>query len=332
MKIHRFARYPLTAAFLLLACQPVLAAADDEEEEQEPWNARWTLAAGTEIDQQSNRGAEVEIGYLLTPTTSVKLDANSSAYSQTLSNGFHSNGVEFGASHDFRHWTLVGAVGTWQASDILTAVEGKLGADLRFKPWTVGILGMYRRSDFESLSVTSAITLADGTVVPVPTTPTVATCKLTNQGFNGHGSYAGDVWGFHAAFTSYQYKNANCSYGDNTGIVEALLHPDKNVFMQLEAPLVSELETIGVRRIGHQNTLLSSELEAGASWKRNDLIVSLGVAHQEEYFSGATSNTLTTTGTADLGHNSGVDVTLGYTRGDTVVSGAFIGFAFRAHF
>jgi len=332
MKTRRFARYPLAAALLLLACQSVLAADDDEEEDQEPWNARWTLAAGTEIDQQSNRGAELEIGYLLTPKTSLKLEANSSAYSQTLSNGFHSNGVEFGASHDFKHWTLVGAVGTWQASDILTAAEAKLGADLRFSPWTIGILGMYRRSDFESINVTTAITLPDGTVLPAPTTPTVATCKLTNQGFNGHGAYAGAVWGFHAAFTSYQYKNANCSFGADTTGPEALLHPDKDVFVQLESVLVSQLETIGVRRIGHQNTLLSSEMDAGASWKRADLIVSLDVAHQQEYFSGATSNTLAATGTADLGHNSGVDVTLGYTRGDTVVSGAFIGFAFRAHF
>ncbi len=322
------ARYPLVAVLLLLACQPVLAAADDEEEEQEPWNARWSLTAATQVDQQSNRGAEVEIGYLLTSTTNLRFAGNSTAYSPTLSNGFHSNGVAAGVGHDFKHFTVTGAIGRWQDTDILTATEGKLDADFRFKPWTIGLLGLYRRSGFEPLNVKSTITLTDGTALPVTA---VSSCTLSNEGVGVHGAFAGDIWGAHASFMSYQYKNGNCSFGKTTGL-DALKHPAKDEFVQLEAVLVDQLSTIGVRRIGRENTLLSSEFDGGASWRRQDLIVSLDFSHQADYFSGSASNTIAATGTADLGHNSGVDVTLGLTRGNTVVQGAFVGFAFRAHF
>ena len=322
-------RYPLIALLLLLACQPALAAAVDEDEETpEPFNASWALAGSTEVDQQSNRGAEVEIGYALTPTTRVRVGADSVAFSATQSNGFHSNGVELGAAHDFKHWTVSGSVGTWQDSDIVTAKEGKLGVDLNFRPWSIGLRGLYRSSAFESLAVDTTVTLRDGSLLPVHA---VSKCKLTNQGVGAHGEFVGAVWGAHATFMSYSYKNGNCSYGSATGL-DLLLHPNHDEFVQLEATLVDQMSVAGVRRIGYQNTLLSSLLEGGVSWTHNDLIVSLNIAHQAEYFSTATSNTLAATGTADMGHNSGVDVTIGYTRGDTVSSGAFVGFGFRAHF
>lgn len=324
------ARYSLLAALLMLAAQPAFAAAvddEDEDEPPEPFNARWSLAGSTEVDQQSNRGAEVAIGYALTPSTRVSLSGNSIAYSGTESNGFHSNGMELGAAHDFKHWTLSGAIGRWQDSDIVTATEGKLGFDLRFRPWTIGITGLYRRSEFESLPVET--TLAPG--APAATaTPAVSTCKLTNQGFGAHGEYAGSVWGAHASFTSYQYKKASCDIAANgTDVTVKLDHDD---FVQLEAILVDQMSLVGVRRIGYQNTELSSLLEGGASWTHGDLIVHLDLVHQAEYFSKNSSNTFAATGTADLGHNSGVDVTLGYTQGNTVSSGAFVGFGFRAHF
>ena len=325
----RSARYPLAAALLLLACQSAFAAGDDEEEDQEPWSSRWSLAGATQVDQQSNRGAAVAIGYSVTPTTAVRLSASSTAYSATQSNGFHSNGIEFGAGHDFSRITISGALGTWQASDILTASEGKFGVDLRFKPWSIGLRGMYRRSKFDSLTVNSTITLADGTTLPLVNA--IASCTLSNKGFGAHGEFAGAVWGAHATLMAYQYKNANCSYGMVTGL-DALFHPSKDEFVQLESVRVAELALIGVRPIGRENTLLSSEFNGGASWKRNDLIVALDYTRQAEYIKGGRSNTIAATGTADLGHNSGVDVTIGLTRGNTVVRGAFVGFGFRAHF
>ena len=329
MKRLHGARYPLAAVLLLLACQPALAAGADEEEEQEPLTARWSLAAATQVDQQSNRGAALAIGYAVAPTTAVRLSANSNAYSATQSNGFHSNGVEFAVGHDFSHISVSGALGTWQASDILTASEGKLGVDLRFKPWSIGLRGMYRRSSFDRVTVNQVITLPDGTMLPVANA--VASCTLSNEGIGAHGEFAGEVWGAHATFMTYQYKNANCSYGKTTGL-DALLHPSKDEFKQLESVLVAQLALIGVRPIGRENTLLSSEFNGGASWKRNDLIVALDFTRQAEYFTGGSSNTIAATGTADLGHNSGVDVTIGLTRGNTVVNGAFVGFGFRAHF
>ena len=324
----RNARYPLVAALLVLACQPVLAAGDEDEEEQEPWNARWSLAGVLEVDQQSNRGLEAEVGYLVTPTTSVRVAGNSTAYSQTLSNGFHSAGIELGAAHEFKRFTLSAALGRWQDSDILTATEGRIGADLHFRPWSIGATALYRRSDFEPLNVNTTVTLSDGTALPVLAT---STCKLNNTGLGAHGEYAGRIWGGHASFTSYQYKAGKCSFGDVLGL-DALDRPDKNEFAQLEATLVDQLSTIGVRRIGRENTLMSSEMNAGASWRHQDFIVSLDYTRQTDYFSGNGSNTLFATGTADMGHNSGVDLVLGLTRGSTISGGAFVGFAVRAHF
>lgn len=322
----RDARYALLALLMLLAVRPALAAGDDDEEEQEPWNARWSLAGVVEVDQQSNRGVAAEVGYALNPTTSLRVAGNSTAFSPTLSNGFHSAGVEAGASHDFKRFSLSAAIGRWEATDILRATEGKLGVDVHLNPWTLGLNGLYRRSNFESLNVNTAVTLLDGTLLPVETT---ATCSLTNTGIGARGLWTGQVWSARARFMTYQYQSAKCSFGNPTGL-DALTRPVKDLFVQLEAPYVDQLETIGVRRIGRENTLESTEFGGGASWKHQDFIVSLDYTRQTEYFSGVSSDTLTATGTADMGHNSGVDLVLGYTRG--VSQGAFVGFVVRAHF
>ena len=326
----RNARSPLLVAFLVLACQPAFAAAaaDDDEEEQEPWNARWSLEGAVEVDQQSNRGLEAAVGYALTPTTSVRFAGNSTAFSPTLSNGFHSNGVQLGAGHDFKRFSVSGAISHWQDSDILRATEGKLGLDLHSNRWSMGLTGMYRRSNFEALAVNTTVALTGGTLLPVTA---VSTCKLNNTGAGAHGEYSGQIWSARARFQSYQYKAGDCTFGKATGLA-VLNHPDKNEFVQLEAILVNQLATIGVRRIGHENTLLSSEFGGGGSWRHQDFIVSLDYTRQAEYFTGNSSATLTATGTADMGHNSGVDLVLGYTRGNTVSQGAFVGFVVRAHF
>jgi hypothetical protein len=322
------ARYSLLAALLIAAGQPVLAATDDDEEEQEPWDARWAVAIVAEVDQQSNRGIAGEVGYAWTPSTSVRLAGNSIAYSEVPGNGFRAQGVELGASHDFKRFALSGAVARWQDSDFLTAEELKLGADLRQKPWFAGLSAMLRRSGFDVVNVNSSITLLDGTLLPVQAP---ASCKMLNDGIGVHGGYAGDVWGLHGDVRGYQYRTPTCSFGKVVGL-EVLDHPTKNEFVQLLAPLVTQLSTVGVRRIGSDNVLLSSALDGGASWKHEDFIVRLDYARQREYLGGMTSNTVFATGTADMGHNSGVDLVIGLTRGRTVSSGGFVGFAVRAHF
>ncbi|HXQ64687.1 MAG TPA: hypothetical protein VN787_07520 [Steroidobacteraceae bacterium] len=318
------AGYPLLAVLALAVCQPAAAA---DEEQQAPSDARWSLALGTEVDQQTNRGFEGEVGYALTPNSSVRLAANSVSYYALASNGFSSQGLELGASHNFARWTLDGAVGRWQDTDILTAEELKLGADLPLRPWSIGLRGMLRRSGFEPLGIDTTVTLRDGTQLPVAAT---SSCTLDNTGLGLHGAFGGEVWGAYLTAMNYQYRDASCSF-DTPGL-EALHHPDRAEFSQLEATLVDPLETVGVRRIGRENALLASDFDAGTSWKHEDLIVSLDFAHQKEYFSGAHSNTLSATGTADLGDKSGVDLTVGLTRGSTVQSGAFMGLAVRAHF
>jgi hypothetical protein len=328
MPSQGFIRYLLLAALLLGAGPAALAATDDDEEEPEAWDARWMIALSTEVDQQSNRNIEADAGYAWTPTTSVRVAANSVAYSEVPGNGFHAQGVELGAQHDFKRWSLSGAIARWQDSDVVTVEEGKLGADLRLKPWIFGVSAMLRRSGFDATKDNTTVTLPDGTQLAVKAT---SSCKMNNEGYGVHGAYAGDIWGGHAELRSFQYKNASCSFGTATGL-DALTHPTRAEFVQLEAALVTELKTVGVRRIGRDNALLANALEVGASWKHQDFVVRLDFERQKDYFSGNSSDTLFATGTADMGHGSGVDLVVGLTRGSTVVQGAFVGFAVRAHF
>ncbi len=324
-----FVRLPLLAVLLLAVCQPAWAAADeDEEEPEQPWDARWALSGATIVDQQSNRVLEAEGSYAWTPATSVRLAGNSIAYSEVPGNGFHAQGVELGAQHDFKRWSLAGAIARWQDSDIVTVEEGKLAADLRLKPWTFGASAMLRRSGFEPTNVNGNITLDGGTVLAVQA---ISSCKMNNEGFGAHGAWDGAIWGAHAEVHTYQYKTASCTFGTVTGL-DLLKHPTRTEFVQLEAPLVAQLETVGVRRIGRDNALLKNEIAGGASWKHEDFIVRLDVERQTDYFSGSSSDTFSATGTADMGHGSGVDLVIGLTRGGTVVQGAFVGFAVRAHF
>jgi hypothetical protein len=325
MTRHLSTRYSLLAVLVLAVCQPALAATDDEEQEES--DARWSLALGTQVDQQSNRGLDGEVGYALTPTTDVRLAGTSVDYTATNPNGFHSQGLELGAAHDFERWTLDGAVGRWQDTDIVTSKELKLGSDLKIAPWTIGLRGLLRRSDFEPLSLSKTVTLRDGTQLPVSA---VARCALDNTGIGLHGGYDGEVWGGYASAMNYQYRDSKCRF--NTPGLQALQRATRDELRQLLSAHVDRLAAVANRRIGRENTLLASEFAVGASWKHEDLVVSLDYAHQKEVFTGARSNTVSTTGTADLGDNNGVDVTLGLTRGATVKSGAFIGFAVRAHF
>jgi hypothetical protein len=319
------ARYPLVALLVLAACQPALGATDEEEQEES--NARWSLALGAQVDQDSNRGFDGEIGYELTPASSVRVAANSVDYTATNPNGFHSQGLELGASHDFVRWTLEGAVGRWQDTDIVTAKELKLGGDVGIGRWTIGPRGMLRRSDFDPLTVNKTVTLRDGSRLPVSA---VARCALDNTGLGLHGGYGGEVWGAYATAMSYQYRDSKCRF--NAPGLQALARANRAELRQLLATHVDRLGTVATRRIGRDNVLLDSEADAGASWKHEDLIVSLDYARQKEAFNGARSNTVSATGTADLGDNNAVDVTLGLTRGGTVKTGAFVGFAVRAHF
>jgi len=321
-------RHPLLALLLLAACQPALAAADDEEEEPEPWDARWSLAVATEVDQQSNRSIAGEAGYAWTPKTSVRVAGNTIAYSEVPGNGFRAQGVEFGAQHDFTRWSLSGTVARWQDSDIVTVEEGRLGGDLRLAQWSFGLGAMLRRSGFDATKVNKNVTLDNGTALAVNAT---SSCKMNNDGFGAHSAWSGAVWGAHAEFRGYQYKDASCTFGKVSGL-DLLRHPSRLEFVQLEAPLVVQLETVGLRRIGRDNVLLANAFDGGASWKHEDFVVRLDFERQSEYFSGKSSSTVFATGTADMGHGSGVDLVLGMTRGGGVLQGAFVGFAVRAHF
>ena len=322
-------RYPLLAALLLGASLQAMAAPeDDEDEPQEPFDARWSLAGSTVVDQQSNRSIAGEVGYAWTPATSVRFAGNSVAYSEVPGNGFHAQGVELGAQHDFKRWSLSGAIARWQDSDIVTVEEARLGASVRLARWSLGLDGSLRRAGFDSTAVNTTVTLTDGTQLPVQAT---SSCKMNNEGVGLHGGWAGDVWGAHADAHVYGYKTPKCSFGTVTGL-DVLEHPTRLEFAQLEAPLVSQLAVVGVRPIGRENALLANDVVGGASWRHEDFVVRLDVEHQRDYFSGNSSESLFATGTADMGHGSGVDLVIGLTRGSTVVQGAFVGFAVRAHF
>ncbi len=320
----------LLAALLLLAQVPAaVAAADDpdEDEAEEKVDAPWSLALGTQVDQLSTRGFTGELGRELTPNTALRLAADSTAYDSTNQAGFKSNGVELGATHDFERFAIQGAIARWQDTDLVTAKELKLDGDFRFEPWSVGLRAGYRRSTFDPFHTPVSVTLKDGTVVDANTT---SRCKLNNTALGLDGRFEGDVWGAYATLMEYQYQDAKCSVtarGKN-----ALSRADRLQLRDLSAGILDRLSVVATRRIGRQETLLDSSLDTGVSWKHDDLTVSLDYSHQKDFFIGAASNTYSVTGTADLGDHTGVDCTLGVTRGGGVTSGGFVGFALRAKF
>lgn len=319
----------LLAALLLLAQVPAALAADDpdEDEPEEKVDAPWSLALSTQVDQQSTRGFSGTLGRDLTTVTTVHATADSTSYDSNNQAGFTSNGIELGATHDWDRFSLEEAVARWQDTDLVTAKELKLGGDVHFDPWSVGLRTGYRQSNFNPFHATTAVTLKDGTTTDANTT---STCKLDNTALGLDGRFEGDVWGVYATAMDYQYQDAKCNVtakGKNV-----LSKADRQQLQALSSGILNKLSIVATRRIGRQETLLDSSLDTGISWKHNDLVVSLDFSRQKDFFIGATSNTLSVTGTADLGDHTGVDCTLGDTRGAGVTSGAFVGFALRAKF
>jgi hypothetical protein len=318
----------LCAALCLLALRPVLAADDpDEDEGDEAADAPWSLALATQVDQASTRGFMGELGRDLTANTAMRVTVDSTDFSSTNQAGFKSNGVELGASHEWKRFDIAGAVGRWQDVDLLTAKELKLAGDLRFDPWSVGLRGGYRRSDFDPFTSAAAVTLRSGIVVDAATR---SHCKMDNTSFGADGRFQGDVWGAYATIMSYQYRDAKCSYLAGTALQQARV--DRLELAALAGGVLDRLTAVATRRIGRDQTLLKSSIDAGASWKHDELVVSLDYSHQQEFLAGAASNTLSVTGTADLGDHAGVDCTIGLTRGGGVTQGGFVGFALRAKF
>jgi hypothetical protein len=322
----------LLAALLLFAQVPAAVAADDpdEDEPEQKVDAPWSLALGTQVDQLSTRGFTGELGRDLTPNTTLRFAADSTSYASnaaTAQAGFNSNGIELGATHDFERFSIAGAVARWQDTDLVTAKELKLGGDFHFDPWSVGLRTGYRRAKFDPFHTQISVTLKDGTVVDANTT---SRCTLDNTALGLDGRFEGDVWGFYATAMQYQYKDAKCGVTANGKNV--LSKADRQQLRDLSAGILDRLSGVATRRIGRQETLLDSSLDSGVSWKHDDLTVSLDYSHQKDFFIGAASNTYSVTGTADLGDHTGVDCTLGVTRGGNVTSGGFVGFALRAKF
>ncbi len=320
----------LLAALLLLAQLPAMAvtpAADpDEEEPQEQSDSRWGASLSTEVDQESTRGFAGELRYRVTPATDVHFAAESTSYTQTLNSGFTSQGVELGAGHEFKWFGIDAAVAHWQALDILAANEFRVGAELHVGPWSIGPRLGYRRSNFNPFDVT----VTDPTTGQ--TSAGAATCKLSNDAYGLDGRFQGSVWGAHATFMDFRYSDASCAVNPGTGAPVVTVHQNQSQFAQLVGTIVQPMSVAATRYIGRDETLLDSDLDAGVSWKHNDLVVGLGYARQKEYFTGDGSSTYFVTGTADLGSSTGVDCTIGITRGDGITQSGFVGFAVRAKF
>jgi hypothetical protein len=324
----RTTAHSLLAALLLLAHTPaVLAAADpDEDEPQEQSDSRWAASLSTDVDQASTRGFAGELRYHATPATDVHFAAETTSYTQTINNGFTSQAVELGAGHEFKWFGIDAAVAHWQALDILAANEFLVGAELHLGPWSIGPRLGYRRSNFNPFDVT-VTNATSGT-----TSSGEATCKLSNDAYGLDGRFQGSVWGAHATFMDFRYSNASCAVNPGTGAPIVTVHQNQTQFAQLVGALVQPMSVAATRYIGRDQTLMDSDLDAGVSWKHNDLVVALGYARQKEYFTGDGSSTYFVTGTADLGNATGIDCTIGITRGDGITESGFVGLAVRAKF
>lgn len=320
---------PLLLAALLLAQAPAAVAATDpdEDEPEEQVDAPWSLSLATEVDQQDTRGIIGELGREVTPNTSVRLALQSIDYTPRKPAGFKAQAVEGGATHDFERFSIQGALAHWQDTDIASANELKLGGDLHFEPWSAGLRTGYRRTDFDRFTSAADVTLNNGTVIPAATT---SHCKLDNTALGLDGRFEGDVWGGYATLMRYQYRDAKCQY--TAGGVAAVSRADRQQLVDLSGGQLDRLTAVVPHRIGRPETLLDSSLDAGVSWKHEDLIVSLDYTRQKDYLAGVSSSTYSVTGTADLGDHAGVDCTVGITRGDGITNGGFVGFAVRAKF
>jgi hypothetical protein len=326
MTIRTTARSLLAALLLVAQVQAAIAAPDEDEDApraSEP--APWALSLATQVDQQSTRGLVAQLGYDLTKSTAVRFAADSTDRTMTNPANFKSQGVEAGASHDFARFHLDGAIAHWQNTDIVAANELKLGGDFDFAPWSGGLRAGYRRARFDPITTTVTSSAA-----PQPQSA-VARCDLNSTALGLDGRYQGGVWGAYATAMTYHYADADCRFELSDGsVVEQRLN--RQQFGQLAAAQATQLTAAALHYIGRQEMLLDGFFDTGASWKHDDLVVSLGYSRQKDYFVGATSNTYSVTGTADLGDHAGVDCTLGVSRGGGVTEGGFVGFALRAKF
>ena len=336
-------RRPAWCLLAVLLAAPLHAAAppDDDAEEDAADDSRWAVALKTEVDQDSGRSFYGKGAYALTPDTQVSLDATLVNAGTNLS-GLVSNGLTLGASHDFDPYSVELGLGRWQDNGLVTAKELTGSADFNHDAWTIGINGEARRSNFNPFSANARVTLPDGTLLIVRAR---STCSLDNVGYGLHGDYAGDVWGFSGSYLSYRYADTRCKF-DSPGLA-ALARARRDQFRQLAAELTNRLERKVTTRIGSQNALLDSSYGLGASWRRDDLVLALDYTRQKDFLGGATASTLALTATADFGHGTGVDVTLGATRSpiqpaiasQTGAAGTpaggtvgYLGFALRAKF
>ena len=336
---------PRRIAFCLLVAllaAPVHAAPPpDDDEEDATDDSRWGLDLKTEVDQDSGRSFYGQGAYSLTPDTRASLDATFMHAGPSLS-GLVSNGFTLGLTHDLDPYSLGLNAGRWQDNGLVRAKELTGSTDFNHDAWTIGVIGEARRSDFNPFNANATVTLRDGTTLLVRAR---ATCSLDNVGFGLHGDYAGDVWGFSGNYMSYRYADTRCKF-DSPGLA-ALRALKRGQFRQLAADLTDRLERKVTTRIGRQNALLDSSYGVGTSWRHDDLVLALDYTRQKDFFGGLAADTLALTATADFGHGTGIDVTLGATRSPTLPAIAsptgaaglraggtvgYLGFALRAKF
>jgi hypothetical protein len=343
LEVHSMPQTCRLALCLLAAllAAPVHAAPPPDDDEEEADETRWALDLKSEVDQDSGRSFEGKGGYSLTADTQVSLDVTSVNAGTNLS-GLVSNGFSLGLTHDFDPWSVDLNANRWQDNDLVTAKELTGGVDFNHEAWTVGLIGEARRSDFNAFNANAKVTLPNGTLLTVQAR---SKCSLDNAGFGLHGDYAGEVWGFSGNYMDYRYADTRCKF-DSAGLA-ALAHAKKAQFRQLATDLTNRLERKVTTRIGSQNSLLESSYGAGASWRHDDLVLALDYTRQKEFFGDIAADTLALTATADFGHGTGVDVTLGATRSPSLpaiaaVTGApgtsaggtvaYLGLALRAKF
>ena len=320
----------LLSALSLLVSGHALAAADDDDEKQDAGSeGPWSLSLATQADRFGTRGLNAELGYDVWHETTVRIAGDSVEQSSTPVGAQRSQGLELGLRHDFERFDVDAAIGRWQDSDVVTARELKLGGDFHPDPWSVGLRTGYRRADFDPFTARATLNIA-GTPTPVTA---LARCRLDNTALGADGRYVGDVWGAYATAMRYNYRNSDCTF-DVSGVGRIRAAQAAAEFRLLAATQLARLTNIATRRIGRQETLLDSSLDAGLNWKHHDLTLSLDGTREKDFFIGAKSTIVSVTATADLGFATAVDVTLGDTRGGSpgTPTGAFVGFALRTRF
>jgi len=305
---------------------------DDEASESATDQGRVAIALGVQGDRQRAFGFTSAVSYDLLRATTLRASGHGAESRGDLTQGYSgtidSLGASFGVTQRFGRAGVDLDVGHLQISNFLKADELKIGGTFHVGVLSGGLRTGVRKSTFAPFSGLTTLDLGNGPqLVPVQ-----ARCEVRNTWWGVDGRYQGRVWGAHAGLTKEQYQDASCGLLPAEGARVSASFANAQ-FAQLAIGPLGRLQQLVLPVIGDQQTLANSLASAGVSWRHRDMILAVDYLRQRDHYVGTLGKAYVATCTADLGHGTEVDVSLGDSRGDGAgPRGLFGGLGLRTRF